>query len=554
MTVDQQLTELKSQFNVIDIIDCNDYNDSLVDLYNRIQKLYQPSFNESDKIIFLITKDFYKKDSACGIILQSLQSILNDIDISNFFVSVVTTNTKIEEEYQWALNNISIDKVPVHIHKCAGEYNRLTTTNQLGYIKYQKIENINNIESLTEKHKQLLFDSDSFCMLPWTSMMIDPSSKVKPCCVSTESIGDCSKQSLKQIWNSDSIKQIRKNMLADKKIESCNDCYVKESLGIDTLRKAMNRRFINRVNKVDLTNEDGYLSEYSLNYLDARFNNLCNLSCRSCLPNNSSSWYQPALAIGKIDKSVKALRIAGKTDSSVYEQILEHLGHLERIYFAGGEPLMIDQFYTLVEELDAKGRHDVELIYNINMTKSSLSGKSIFDVWKNFKKISIGASLDGEHERGEYLRSGQCWNDVLNFRKEMLEKRPDIDFYISATVSIINALHLPDFHKSWVEQGLIKPEDFNIGLLLDPNYLRVDCAPEYLKDRIRKKYHAHLEWLRPKDPIGRATYGFESVINYLDNDKEFDPKDFWANITPLDQYYGLNLLEVFPELSTLSKD
>jgi hypothetical protein len=38
-----------------------------------------------------------------------------------------------------------------------------------------------------------------------------------------------------------------------------------------------------------------------------------------------------------------------------------------------------------------------------------LKGRSIFDAWKNFKNISIGASLDAEGPRGEYLRTGTVW-------------------------------------------------------------------------------------------------------------------------------------------------
>ena len=551
MTIDQCITDIKFQFNVIGIIDCAKYNPSSVDLYNKIQSLHKEVYENSDRLIFLISKDFYKKNSSAGIMLQSLQIMINDIDISNFFVSVVTTNPKIKTEYQWVVDNISTDKIPVTIYECDEEYLRLDGANQLGYSKYQKIENNSIIDPLSDKNKQLLFENASFCMAPWTSIMIDQNSKVRPCCMFTGGdIGDCSVSSLEQIWNSDTVKQIRKDMLAGKKVNACSVCYNNEDLERDSLRKNLNRRFIHHSNKIDSTRKDGF-NEYNLNYLDARFNNLCNLSCRSCGPNASSSWYQPALAIGKINKSVKALKIAGKDNHDIFDQIIQQLDNIECIYFAGGEPLMMEQFYQIVEELDRRGRHDVELVYNVNMTKWSLGERSVFDIWKNFKKISIGASLDGEFQRGEYLRCGQRWDDVVRFRKEILVNRPDIDFYISSTTSILNALHLPDFHRSWVDQGLIAPKDFNINLLFWPTYLSVDCAPKYLKDAIRKKYQEHIKWLQPLDPIGRATYGFKSVINYLDNDKEFDPVDFWSNITPLDNYYELNLLEVFPELSNL---
>jgi hypothetical protein len=133
----------------------------------------------------------------------------------------------------------------------------------------------------------------------------------------------------------------------------------------------------------------------------------------------------------------------------------------------------------------------------------------------------------------------------------MLARRPDIDFYISATTSILNALHLPDFHRSWVDQGLIKPEDFNIQILFDPQYLRVDRAPDYLKNLIRKKYQTHLEWLRPRDSVGRAIYGFESILRYLDNNVGFNAVEFWNKIETLDKYYGQNLVTTFPELANL---
>lgn len=551
MNIDQQVDELRLQFNVIDVINCDNFSPTSVDLHSHIKKLYKETFEPDERIVFSITKDYYKNNSSCGIMLQSIQAIINDIDISNYFVCIITNNPTIKTEYQWTLDNVSTDKISVHIYKCDGEYRRLNSINQVAYSKYQKIENTDLVDSLTEKHKQLLFESDNFCMIPWTSIMIDPSSVVKPCCESAEILGDCSKSSLEQIWNSDVTKQLRKDMLSGKKLNSCNNCYLKESLGRDSLRNSINRRFINQVNKIESTNSDGFLADYSLNYIDARFNNLCNLSCRSCSPHFSSSWYQPAIAIGQIDKSVKALQIAGKHTYDIFDQVIQHIDSLERIYFAGGEPMMIDQFYQIVEELDRRGRHEVELIYNINMTKSSLGGKSIFDTWKNFKKISIGASLDGEYQRGEYLRTGQDWNDVLRLRKKMLDARPDIDFYISATTSILNALHLPDFHRSWVDQGLIKPEDFNIQILFGPAYLRVDHAPTYLKNSIKEKYHAHLEWLRPRDSVGRATYGFESVLNHLNNNKKFDPNDFWNNINILDKYYGQDLVVTFPELADL---
>ena len=449
-TIEQRILDLKSKYSVIDIIDLDQYTPSSVDLYDRILSIHKQEYTNSEKIIFKITKDYYRSNYQCGVVLHGLQNMINEIDISNFFVCVVTTNDKIAEEYKWILDNISIDNIPFNLYTCDGEYQKTFTDNYKPFIKYEKLQDTSVLETLSLKEKQLLFESDTFCMIPWISLMISPDSSVRPCCESRETIGNCAENALADIWNSDNIKSIRKDMLLGKKIDSCKGCYLKESLGRDTLRKTINRRFANEIKIIDTTHDDGHLDTFQLKYLDSRFNNLCNLACRYCNPTDSSSWHESAVFLGLTDKKSKPFLIAGKNEFDIYNQIAEHSNSLDRIYFAGGEPLIIEQFYKIVQLLDQRGRHEVELIYNTNMTKSGLKNNSIFDLWKNFKKISIGASLDGEGIRGEYLRSNTKWNDVVDFRKEMIKQRPDIDFYISATTSIMNALHVPDFHRSWV--------------------------------------------------------------------------------------------------------
>ena len=83
--------------------------------------------------------------------------------------------------------------------------------------------------------------------------------------------------------------------------------------------------------------------------------------------------------------------------------------------------------------------------------------------------------------------------------------------------------------------------------------MRVESSPPHLRDKILKKYENHLKWLRPLDNEGRATEGFESIIEQLNNPIEFNAEDFWKNIDPLDRYYKANLLESFPELVDLPR-
>ena len=62
----------------------------------------------------------------------------------------------------------------------------------------------------------------------------------------------------------------------------------------------------------------------------------------------------------------------------------------------------------------------------------------VFELWNKFDSVSIGASLDAEGQRAELMRKGTVWDDVVANRKRMLEVCPQVDFYISSTVGLIN--------------------------------------------------------------------------------------------------------------------
>ena len=554
MTVDQCLDDLRKQFSILDVVWCDQWK-SNIDALLQIQSLHKDVFENDQRVIFVITQDS-STPTTPGQTLLNLQTMINDVDISNFFICLVTTNPDIDQHYKNVFENISLDSVPFHIYQCPGDYREIKDHHLEVFNKYNSVKNIaNSIAHLDKKHKELLFHNKTFCMLPWTGINIEPNNRVRPCCEFQQSLGDSSIHSLDAIWNSSAWKQIRTKMLADQPVEACDRCYQKESMGRDTLRLSSNRLLVDQIGAVDFTKDDGYLDQFHLSYWDIRYNNLCNLACRSCGPEASSSWHQPAVSLGMIDANQSPMLIAGRDNNDIFQQIVQHIGHVKQIYFAGGEPSIIDKFYDILELLDAHGRNDVRLTYNMNMSRLSLKKRSLLDLWKRFPNVSIGASLDGEHQRGEYLRQGLIWKDVVDNRRMMQDLCPHIDFYVSATVSILNVLHLPDFHQSWVEQKLIGPEDFNIQLLFDPGHLRIDRCPDSMKDKIKQVYTEHLDWLTPRDSLGRATYGFRSAMHYIENsNQQFDSVDFWHKIQQLDKVHNTDMTHCFPELSFLQHD
>ena len=249
-SINECINELTLQSDVLDIINCSDYNIQSFDFYNRIKKNYKETFNANQRIIFVITEDYYN-DIGIGLILQKIQIIVNFVDISNYFISIVTTNKDIHSEYKQILETTSIDPVSFNLYQCAGEFIK-HPTDLRNFTKY-KLFNIekSNFNNLTDKQKKLLYESKHFCLAPWIHLMIKSNKDVLPCCRSSNVIGKSNDASLKEFWNSEKIKEMRITLLKDDPFPGCERCYNDEKYGKESNRNAFNDKFSSQIHKIN---------------------------------------------------------------------------------------------------------------------------------------------------------------------------------------------------------------------------------------------------------------------------------------------------------------
>jgi organic radical activating enzyme len=413
------------------------------------------------------------------------------------------------------------------------------------------------VEKLTPAQHDLIFENKTFCMLPWTHLHSFPTGEAYPCC-NTEmpnKIGNTNIQSLQEIWSGLEMQDVRRRMLAGEKVEGCKRCYEQEEAGFFSMRLSSNKHFGHHISLTD----DPQPS-MKLVYWDIRFSNLCNLRCRSCGHIFSSNWYDDQAKIvdmehgsGESWKSRHSrINFAGRTEDDMWEQLKDQIDNVEQVYFAGGEPLIMEEHYRLLNELLARGRTDVRLIYNTNFTELAYKKTNVLELWKEFSSVSVGASLDAMGAHAEYIRKNCDWNQIERNREQMLKICPRVDFYISPTLSIMNALHLPNFHKDWVSKGFLRPQDLNINILQDPAYYRIDALPFQYKVDVQELYLEHINWLRPQDQLTRATVGFESAIKFMmADDKTHLLPQFRDRTNKLDRIRNENILDAIPELGAL---
>jgi len=384
-------------------------------------------------------------------------------------------------------------------------------------------------------------------------MHLWPAGTTYPCCMSDPDlpIGDTQTQSLQEIWNGEQLRTIRQNMLADKPSPECRRCYELEENNMWTLRNSSNVNFKHHYDKVIATDKDGYAGEVNMAYMDIRFSNLCNLKCRSCGPQFSSSWFEDHKATNGDPGHPKILKV--RDDMLNFMDELEPLlTSVERVYWAGGEPLITDEHYRILDFWIAHGMHDVKLDYTTNFTQMRFKKKTIFDYWNAFKNVRVAASLDANHARGEYLRKNMDWSQVVQNRRDMIEQCPHVYFELTPTVSVYNVLNLPDFHKEWVEEGLLEPANVRINILLDPTYMRLQILPEKIKDKVRRRYDDHIKYLRSFNGTEEAIQNYKNILQFLETDRSDEILMWQYKTEKIDKLRNEKVFDVFPELGDIN--
>jgi len=271
---------------------------------------------------------------------------------------------------------------------------------------------------------------------------------VFPCCFADRRlpIGDVRRDQVSEIWNSPRYRKLRLRMLAGQRSATCTRCYELEQAGATSHRLRMNEKFARHLPLAKTTAPDGRVAALNMPYVDIRFSNVCNFRCRTCGHGSSSSWYADAKALWPHLEIAPILR-AHDDPEHLWSQVRDLVATAEEIYFGGGEPLVMEEHYRVLDLLLERGRTDVRLSYNSNLSSVDYRGRSVLDLWRRFPHVRVDASLDASGPRAEILRAGTRWPDILDNLRRIRAHCPHVELACSTTVSAMNALALPDLHR-----------------------------------------------------------------------------------------------------------
>lgn len=320
---------------------------------------------------------------------------------------------------------------------------------------------------MTADKNQLLKESKVFCMFPWVHLNVTPKGDIYPCCSNnyTDPFGNTKVITLKDAINGDKMKQLRQNMLNGTPSKICELCYKQEETSPHSFRKYSIEHFSKYFDElVPATNPDGSLDDFKMRYFDIRFSNICNFKCRTCGAEFSSQW---AIENKINNPNHPILFHADDNKGKLLEEVLTHIDHIDLAYFAGGEPLITEEHYIILEELIRRGRTDVVLRYNTNASNIKFKQYDLLDMWKRFKKIEVSCSIDHYGERAEVLRHGTRWGEVEE-NLLMFRNLDYVEFQMNTVFSIFNYLTITEFYSYMEEKGLVRKGDWYHTLYLAP--------------------------------------------------------------------------------------
>ncbi len=364
--------------------------------------------------------------------------------------------------------------------------------------------------------------------------------------------------------NSDFMKELRLKMIKGERHEVCKGCYKIEDSGTGTysFRNTANQKYQRHAGRVlRRTDENGNLMDFEMRYYDIRLSHVCNMKCRTCNSGYSSLWEAEDKKQG-INITTDMMHDRNPTK---FEEILEHVPYMEECYFAGGEPMVDDYHYYLLEALIEQGRTDVRLSYNTNLSKLKFKKYDVLALWEKFDNpVNVYSSIDHCEERAEYIRSGTKWPDIQKNIKTLLLE-PNVNLQISSTVSMLNYTTLEEFYKKMLSTGLMPGGDWQLNPVSNPEWISVFNLPQHLKDKGREGIENIIKWVRSDEKVIRMftkrNYNFEHTV---ENIKAFPDlvdsagvsfekvrSEFVSETTRLDNLRKENFVEVFPELTEL---
>lgn len=440
-----------------------------------------------------------------------------------------------------------------------------------------------------DKLRKEILASDSFCFYPFLELSTNPAGHIKPCCYYADTLkpeldSPTDKQfvlsngdTFEKVWNSTSLKDIRKKMYNGEHLTPCEICYRDgaASMRIRSINEYKNDRDI--LAHVQKTLEQDGFSEQTPKRLELKPNNLCNLKCVMCNSYDSSQIAKELKALAKTYGGIevrtgrfeKLSNTPGITennaafegidvpdwsnDPDIWDSFCRILKGVDTLSFAGGEPPLMPWVHKALQyAINTKLSKNISVYVASNLTNIH---QEFLDYMPHFKKFELIASVDGTEKVQEYCRFPSKWESLeKNFMKaKSYMETSNVKLVTNITVNLLNVLNLTDL-LYWLEDKAqeypyYNEWPYNLNLLYHP----IGQGVNNLSDRNKAVAIERLEEYKHKSVILKEHPGLIDKINLVINEiqkprNQVEFEKFKYRIEILDKHRKISYKDYIPEL------
>lgn len=309
---------------------------------------------------------------------------------------------------------------------------------------------------------RLLGYQPSSCNAPFSSLYFGVNGEVYACCKNRSYVlGNVEKQSIKEIWEGSKIVNLREKLIQYDFESGCLDCQS------DICHKKYANLMASAYDTMDVSGTMNYPAR-----IDFELSSTCNLACIMCNESLSTTYRKHFLKLPPLKEHY---------GEKFVREIDEFLPYLKKANFLGGEPFLIDIYYTIWDALISKNPN-----CNIHLqTNGHILNNKVKEVL-NKGKFSIGMSLESlKKEKFEKIRLYGSYNRFMEnftyFKEYCSQRNTHFNIAVSPIIDTID--EIPDFIEFANKEGIF----IYLNTVTEPYQLSIwSMKPEVISTYIKQ--------------------------------------------------------------------
>lgn len=390
--------------------------------------------------------------------------------------------------------------------------------------------------AVTSQHS---YDPDTYC---WYAFSAYDSNHKYCCCVGR---GDY--QNWTQLTESPRILEIRQSIQRGERHPDCAACWQPESLGAVSTRQGS-------LQWIERTMPQGNYYDPRLRAIWLDTGTTCNLACRTCWADWSSSWVREFRDRWP-DAEPPPIQ---HTDLDYL--LTEDFSDLTSVIVIGGEPFLNLKYVEVLERMVSQG-HSSHIKITCFTNGTLPFPPRLLALAPHFETFNLLVSVDGIGPAFDYIRTGGKWNQVAANIDSFFELADhNVLVMFTTVISAFNVLDLPEIYDyflskfripdiggtdAWLSGHALYREVMDRGWLVNT----IVSNPPHSTLRLFDQHQRQVI----RDRLSQSHYDFGHVIRALDQDQHQPDlvAKFWEEAAWTQSYHGLAIQDHLPKLVSL---